>query len=275
MGTAFSCGMNIHNRNYLSYPQKDIEKNIDACKELGMEIVRFNHAGISDADLEEIKNVSDLCHARDMKLMLVVDKNFYSDDDMGLDEREEYMRQYYKRLSSCLRDKVDYYQIFNEMDVACMNGQIVNIFLPGKDGKEKGEYDYVRWDRAVASVKGALKGVKEGYADAKTCINFGWWHTALIYELYDLGLRFDIVGLDWYSDCEEVSSIELLMKNVEENIPDCDIMICETNLWMNLHERYSDERKSALQKAENRDKWQAEWIPEFLDILEKINDPRL
>ena len=109
----------------------------------------------------------------------------------------------------------------------------------------------------------------------KTCINFAWWHTALIYELYNQGCRWDITGIDWYSDCEEVSSIELLMNNVLKNIHDTDIMICEVNYWMNLHHRYPPERKEALKKAENRDKCQAEWIPEFIDTLIKINNPRL
>lgn len=275
MSCNLSVGMNIHNRFYEAYPQEEIEKNIDACKELGMKIVRFNQSGTDEESINEIIKVSNLCHARGMELMLVVDKRFYDLDLKSSGELEEYMREYFRKLSLALRDKVDYYQIFNEMDVACMNGQIVNIFLPGKDGKEKGEYDYVRWDCAVASVKGALRGMKEGYPEGKTCINFGWWHTALIYELYRLGCRFDIVGFDWYSDCEEVSSIELLMNDVMKNIPDCDFMICETNFWMNLHNRYPPERKEALKKAENRDKWQAEWVPEFIDTLIKINNPRL
>lgn len=275
MKTDIKWGMNIHHRGYSSYPQSHREANIDACKRLGMNIVRFNQYRTGDDDIAEITRISDLCHSRGMELMLVIDKNFYLDDTMDLSMREEYMREHFKKLSSTLKDRVDYYQLFNEMDVACMNGQIVNIFLPGKDGKEKGEYDCVRFERAVASVKGALKGVKEGYADAKTCINFGWWHTALIYELYRQGCRFDIVGIDWYSDCEEVSSIQLLMEDVEKNIPDCNFMICETNLWMNLHKRYSEERKQALQKAENRDELQAEWVPEFMDTVAKIDNPKL
>ena len=88
-------------------------------------------------------------------------------------------------------------------------------------------------------------------------------------------MRWDIVGIDWYSDCEEVSSIETLMNDVLEHIPDTDIMICETNYWMNLHQRYPEERKQALKLAENRNKWQAQWVTEFIDTLVKINNPRL
>ena len=44
---------------------------------------------------------------------------------------------------------------------------------------------------------------------------------------------------------------------------------------MNLHQRYPEERKEALKKAENRDKWQAEWVVEFVEKLIEINNPRL
>jgi hypothetical protein len=117
--------------------------------------------------------------------------------------------------------------------------------------------------------------MNEGYPEGKICINFGWWHTAFIYELYNQGCRFDIVGIDWYSDCEEVSSIKLLMDDVISHIPDCDIILCETNYWMNLHKRYPKERKEALKNAENRYMWQAEWIPEFLDTVINCNTEKL
>ena len=275
MNSKMKFGMNIHNEKYESYPAADLEKNIKSCKELGMDIVRFNQSSISPEGIEEIKRVSNLCHKNGMKLMLVVDKNAPYFMDLPLDEIESQMAEYYKKLSSSLLDAVDIYQIYNEIDVHLMGGNIANIFLTPADGKEKGEYDCVLWERMVAAVKGALRGTEEGYPEGKTCINFAWRHTAFIYELYNIGCRWDITGIDWYSDCEEVSSIKLLMEDVMKNVPDCDIMLCEVNYWMNIHDRYPKERKEELKKAENRYKWQAEWIPEFIDTLIDCNNPRL
>lgn len=274
--TKLEFGMNIHNSAYQSYPAFDLEKNIESCKELGLDTVRFNRScSVGDVNaIKEVEKVSALCHSKGMKLMLVDDGRAFASIE-SLDEIEMKMAEHYKYVSATLRDKVDYYQIYNELDVHCMGGNIANIFLTPKDGKEKGEYDCVLWERSVAAVKGAIKGMKDGYPEGKICINFAWWHTALIYELYNQGLRWDITGIDWYSDCEEVSSIELLMNDVLEHIPNCDIMICETNFWMNLHDRYSEERKQLLKKSDNRNKWQAEWVPEFIDTLIKINNPRL
>ena len=77
MKLALEFGMNIHNDNYPSYPASDLEKNIKSCKELGMDAVRFNQASVDMKGIEEIKKVSDLCHANGMKLMLVVDTKQY------------------------------------------------------------------------------------------------------------------------------------------------------------------------------------------------------
>ena len=65
------------------------------------------------------------------------------------------------------------------------------------------------------------------------------------------------------------------MQDVFRNLPGTDIMICETNYWMNLHDRYSEEQRQALKTAERRDKGQADWIAEFMETLIRICDPRL
>lgn len=268
--------MNIHNSSYRTYPASDLEKNIESCKELGLGIVRFNLSClIGDIKaIEEIERASELCHLKGMKLMLVDDGRTFASME-SLEEIEIKMAEHYKYISSTFREKVDYYQIYNELDVYAMGGNIANIFLTPADGKEKGEYDYVVWERSIAAVKGALKGMKDGYPEGKTCINFAWWHTAMIYELYDQGCRWDITGIDWYSDCEEVSSIELLIKDVTNHIPESDIIICETNFWMNIHDRYSEEYKKALKNAEKRNEFQAKWIPEFIQKLTDLNEPKL
>lgn len=269
-------GMNIHREGgvFKAYPFNDIVKNIDACKEMGMDIVRYNETCRKDEGIERARLVAELCHERGMKLMLCVDTSFFRESE-SLEEIEAEAANLCRNMAAKLGTDVDYYQIFNEIDIMCMRGTIANIFLTPKDGKEKGEYDCALWERSVAAFKGALHGMKEGCPGAKTCINFAWWHTALIYELHELGLRWDITGIDWYSDCEEVSSIETLMNDVLAHIPDTDIMICETNFWMNLHNRYPEERKEALKKKENRYKWQAEWVPEFIDTLIRSDNPHL
>lgn len=265
-------GMNIHNSAYESYPTKDIKKNIKSCKELGMDIVRYNQCSTEPDKISEIKQVAKLCHKNDMELMLVVDSNEHYTMALPLDEIEQKMEEYFYELSSKLGDAVDIYQIFNEMDVRCINGNSDSIFAPQSDGHN---YDCIMYERSVVAVIGALKGIERGNPNAKTCVNFSWLHTALIYRLYEEGCRFDIVGIDWYSDCQEISSIQDLMNEVAQNIPDSDIMICETNYWMNILDRYPEEHKDALKNAEKRNELHAKWVPEFIDTLMGCNNPRL
>ena len=44
METNLLVGMNIHRAGYESYPAADLEKNIDACKEMGLDMARAEAA---------------------------------------------------------------------------------------------------------------------------------------------------------------------------------------------------------------------------------------
>ena len=265
-------GMNIHNSAYQSYPADDLEKNILACKDLGMDIVRYNQGSYTEEAIADIKRVSELCHKNGMKLMLVVDSTDQYNLPLTSEEIEEIEQALFYNFSSALGDAVDIYQIFNEIDVHCIFGNENSKFVSKPDGEK---YDIEMWNCAFAAVKGALKGIEEGNPEAKTCINFAWWHTAFIYELYEDGVRWDITGLDWYEDNETASSVEELMKDVEAHIPETEFMICETNYWMNLKDVYTEEQNNALKDAKTRDANQAKWVPEFVDKLIEINNPKL
>lgn len=279
MSEKLSIGMNIHRwgEPCFSYPKEMLDQNLDSCKELGIDIIRYNNSSRDDEAVGNAKYVSEQVKIRNMQFMLVIDDpNWKSSDLTGpLENLEKFYEDYMYRVSSNLKGNIDIYQLFNEMDVTGMRGDIANIILPGKDGKEKGEYDSVIWERAMASVKGALKGIKRGDPDAKTSINFAWWHTAMLYEMYDRGCRFDIIGLDWYSDCEDISSIDLLIDDVKQHIPESDFTICETNFWMHPMGRDPIEKQEALKVKETRDANQAKWVPEFIQKIVDMNEPKI
>ena len=275
----FSVGMNIHRWGApcFSYDKSMLETNLDTCKELGIGLIRYNNSFRGETAARDVSFVADEIGRRDMQMMLVVDDTAWQKEEItgGVDALRSYYEDYMFRIASSQRGKIGIYQIFNEMDVAAMRGNIENIILPGKDGKEKGEYDSVLWERAIASVKGASDGIKKGDPNAKVCFNFAWWHTALLYEMYARGCRFDIIGIDWYSDCEEVSSIALLLEDLKKNLPESEFMICETNFWM--HPMGSDpiEKQETLKVKEKRFENQAKWIPEFMKKLACLCEPKL
>lgn len=279
MSSKISIGMNIHRwgKPWYGYPKEMLEHNLNSCKELGIGLIRYNNSVRDDENVEAARYVADKVHGMNMEFMLVVDDPRWkkSDDTGKIENLEKYYEDYMYRVSSQLKGKVDIYQIFNEMDVSAMRGDIANIILPGKDGREKGEYDSVMWERAMVAVTGALKGIKRGDPKAKTSINFAWWHTAMLYEMYSRGCRFDIIGIDWYSDCEEVSSFDLIVDDIKKNIPESDIMICETNYWMHPMSRDPIEKQEALKVKENRDAGQAKWVPEFIQKVIDMNEPKV
>ena len=153
-------GMNIHHSGYQAYPEMDLEKNIKACKDLGMDIVRFNKSTADGPALTEIKRVSDLCHKNGMKLMLVVDSTDHYNMPLTVEEIEAKKKEHFYNLSSALGDAVDIYQIFNEIDVHCIHGNKDSLYVQKPDGNN---YDAIMWERSLAAVKGALKGIEEGY----------------------------------------------------------------------------------------------------------------
>lgn len=279
MACNISVGMNIHRWGppCFAYPKVMIEQNLDTCKELGIKIIRYNNSNRGENGLADAKYVATQVKDRDMKFMLVIDDSQWVNPDVSGEKEnlESYYEDYMYRISSELKGLVDVYQVFNEMDVTAMRGDIANIILPGKDGKEKGEYDSVLYERAINAVKGALRGIRKGDPDAKTCVNFAWWHTALIYEMCKEGCRFDIIGLDWYSDCEEVSSIDLLLEDVKNHIPDSSFMICETNYWMHPMGRDPIEKQEALKVKEKRDENQAKWVADFIQKLIDLDEPKI
>lgn len=279
MPKKLSIGMNIHRwgNPCFSYPKEMLEQNLDTCKELGIDIIRYNNSCRDDEAIANAKYVTEQIKASEMQIMLVIDDPYWSSEELTgpLENLEKFYEDYMYHISSNLKGNVDIYQLFNEMDVTGMRGDIANIILPGKDGKEKGEYDSVIWERAMASVKGALKGIKKGDPNAKTSLNFAWWHTAMLYEMYNRGYEFDIIGIDWYSDCEEVSSIDLLIEDLKQHIPHCEFMICETNYWMHPMGRDPIEKQEDLKIDENRNSSQAKWVPEFIQKIIDMNEEKM
>ncbi len=279
MSFSLPIGMNIHRWGtpFFAYDKSHLSDNLDACRELGIKLIRYNNSFRSENAARDISTVVGEVKKRDMQMMLVIDDQGWRDKEVTgeIDSLEEYYENYMYCIADSLKGKIEIYQLFNEMDIAGMRGDIANIILPGKDGREKGEYDSILWERAVASVKGAIKGIKKGDPDAKTCVNFAWWHTALIYEMYRRGCDFDIIGIDWYSDCEEVSSIDKLIDDVKKNIPGKDFIICETNFWMHPMGRDPVEKQNALKVKELRDENQKKWVPEFIEKIVGLKDPSI
>lgn len=257
----FIFGMNVHNKGYQSYPDKNLDFMLDECEQMHQNLIRFNFVPRTNEDYRYIETVIDKIHSRGMKIMLCVDS--LDTLRVPMEEIPDAAYNYYYGLSSRLGTKVDIYQLYNELCVWGMHNDIGNIVNCGSDGKDVIDYDPSRFERAVIGVKAATEGLKAGCSDAVSCVNVSWWHTALIYEICRNGALIDVIGLDWYSDCEAGSSIEQLLDELTVKLAGRDFMFCETNYWMHPHPKFSDEQNARVFIDEKRNCAQAEWVSAY------------
>ncbi|MDD5463440.1 MAG: hypothetical protein PHG00_17810, partial [Methylococcales bacterium] len=85
--------------------------------------------------------------------------------------------------------RIQYYQLSNEGD---------NVTGVQGDGARTTDYDTALYNGIKTKIQGLLDGVRAGDPNAKTIVNFTWLHYGFIQRLINDGIKFDIVGLDWY-----------------------------------------------------------------------------
>ncbi|MDD5323186.1 MAG: CARDB domain-containing protein [Methylococcales bacterium] len=95
--------------------------------------------------------------------------------------------------------RISYYQISNEQDLA--TGTIQG------DGALPTDYDNTLYAQAKTRIQGLLDGVRAGDPSAKAIINFTWLHYGFIQRLINDGIKFDIIGIDWYSNMGDIANV--------------------------------------------------------------------
>lgn len=255
----FIVGMNIHNRGYATYPEDTLERNLDYCEQMGINLINFNSVADNEEGYAYIKSVADAVHRRGMKFSLCVDDRRCF--DMETDTIEEIDYNHQKKMCEYLKGCIDIYEVGPEFDVPAMHtamGDVYNLTGAKYDGMVPEEYDPVRLERTIPSVRGRLKAIKEVDPDAKTMVAFAWWHTYYVENLWNNGCRWDIMGVDWYSDAEKASSFLDLLDWLKDHFGDMPVLICETNFWgYNYKDLTPDEG----------DAKQAEWVCQFCEHL--------
>lgn len=239
----FIFGMNLHQKGYQAYPHDTLERNLQFCEDMNINLIRINKTPLNPEDLAYVKEVAAAVHARGMKIMLCCDWG-------GVCEARNTPEEYYegfKYVAENLKGEIDFYQIFNELDVPAMHTDIGEIYNHG-DGKVPEEYDPKRLAYTAPAVKAAIKGMKDGDPDCKTVVNYCWWHTYYIDYLVENGCEWDITGLDWYSDAESKSSSLDVFEWLKGKFGDKPVIICETNWWAYLESDKSEEERQELQK---------------------------
>lgn len=257
----FIIGINMHNRGYAAYPEKTLERNLDYCEQMGVNLININFVPGTDEDYEYIKSVAETIRNRGMKFCLCVDDR--SCFSMNLEDIEELNYNHQKKMCEALKGLVDIYEVGPEFDVPAMHtdmGDVYNITGVGFDGMVAEEYDPVRLEKTAPAVRGRIRAVREFDSKAKTMVAFAWWHTYYVEYLRANGCEWDIMGVDWYADGENKSSFVDLLAWLEEHFGKMPVLITETNYW-----GYWYKDKDEAQADEE----QKEWVCNFTEHIYK------
>jgi hypothetical protein len=100
--------------------------------------------------------------------------------------------------SSAYAGKIPYYQISNEPDLQC--GTV------GGNGQLPSDFDDTLYAATKTKLQGLLDGVRAGDPSARAIVNFTWTHYGIVQRLFDDGLVFDIIGVDWYSNMDDITN---------------------------------------------------------------------
>ena len=222
----FQWGINGHNFYYKSYPLRSLDQQIDLAAELGVQIYRINLNPKTPADYDYLDTVVSLCERYGMKVLLVMDDN---------ESSAEILRTRYETVAKRYNGKngygtISYIQVFNEVDVWCMHGEDFSDkpAVEG-DGTEASHYSKQALDFMVPRFKAAIEGLKAGNPNCKSVINISYTHTYLFDYLKQNNIKWDITGLDWYSNMHD-GNYDWILKRLQDRYQQ-DIFICETNIW--------------------------------------------
>lgn len=213
-------GINGHHKGYSSYPESALESQISLAAETGAKIYRFNFTPDlnNQADTEYLDRVAFLCEKYNMELFLII----YDWKFNPLDPSIEYnsLFSYGKTLASRYADRITYFQISNEQDVKCL------LPVPSV-GESPSDYDTQYTLKVAEYMKALSEGIKSGNRFARTSVNISFRHTYFLNILIESGVKWDITGIDWYSNMGDPTPA---MNNLL-SLPVNDIFVSEINTW--------------------------------------------
>lgn len=244
-------GVNIHNKNYPSYPGEFTDEYLDLAAYMGSNIVRINDNPTDEESVKYMKSIAKKCHSRGMQIMLCMD------DKNGTPEEIADCMTY---IAENLASDIDYFQVFNETDIWCSQNDDGSYYNNVYDwtGMTEDYYNPERVAICVEKMAAAVKAFRAAAPDAQLVINIGSRHYPVLDKYIEAGIEWDIIGYDIYE--LDIWDHAAFFKEMEERYPGYDFMVTECNC-----------PPSNPFKEEKRDKW----IQKFFDIMEAYDSDRM
>lgn len=202
LSTGFKLGANGHPLGPISYTSVSAIDQMKLLKKLGMSTYRFDilakrSNGVAKCDP---KLYSALINAAKEAGVTLLPMLYTSDLDLNISRTEAYARgrTLAKKFASNYKNDFDYYNLGNELDTKC-------LLSPLLSGTKASHYDPKKFTIISHYLHGMHDGIKEQDPTAKTVINTTWMHYEYLKMLERDGVKFDIVGYQWYDDHERLA----------------------------------------------------------------------
>lgn len=239
-------GVNGHAWHYPAY-RENMDEALRLAAELGCKIYRINYRPTNEEQMARLSDYIDRIHALGMKVLLVLD---YSMNYSGTMEELAAAVTY---IGESLRDKVDYFQMFNETDCWACRDENGYYDLTDTTGQSPSFFNPVRVKRAVELMKAALPALQKAAPGVPVCVNISVRHYPILDWYREAGLEWDIIGIDNYEEWD----YHEFFRFVKEHYKGYGLMVVECNypaLWGPF---------------DDPDKKEAEWLQMFLPKMEE------
>lgn len=246
----FGFGINVHESTYAAYPEAYLEQQIHAVAKMGSKYIRMGLNIPSDGDWTYYDTAVGLANKYGLKIIAVIKPS----TTMGLDLITATCETFARRYNGTEgRGFVDIFQVWNEIDITCMQAKYGNSSTSGESEDHyytvpvDGAADLPEW---LEYYQAAEKGLHCEDSNSKFLLNFAATHHGFVKYLLRNGLKLDYVGWDYYSygvyDFEKSAkdAVEYLGR-LEKDIWDTyqvPVIVCETN--SNAHATNQEDREN-------------------------------
>jgi hypothetical protein len=136
-----------------------------------------------------------------------------------------------------------YYNLGNDLELP--------LLLPNRTGQSSSHYRQAQFKTTAAYLKGMDEGLKLKDPGAKTMISAGWLHYGFLQMCQSYGVKFDVVGYNWYSDMEGPAAkppfnIPDITKKLAQLFPSKPIWFTEFNYRYKVGSRTNEADQSAF-----------------------------
>ncbi len=227
----FLWGVNIHSpATSVPYKLVSLEDQIHYAAQLGVKIIRMDIT--KNMDVLYLDKFVGLCNQYGIKVMFALTSCVEVEEPQNAEMIVNGYAERYNGKNG--KFKVDYFQFKNEVDLTLMNESGFH-----DSGETISSYPEESLKKYLTLFTAMQSGLDKADTTAESVINISWTHYGYLQYLLDNGLKWDVVGLDWYADMKN-QDLKTYLSKLLTLFPKQKLMICESNSRLTDIDDYND-----------------------------------